>query len=119
LVPRSSIREQTIKALRNPVHLYRSVLRDSGTVSVMELKEAKSVTQSTLYSSSTIIVATNQASQVEEEGSRKVYQSSSALLSEFTVFLLFNGTSFLPREKATIPRCPTLLPMFFASANLS
>lgn len=85
----------------------------------MELKEAKSVTQSTLYSSSTIIVATSQASQVEEEGSRKVYQSSSALLSEFTVFLLFNGTSFLPREKATIPRCPTLLPMFFASANLS
>lgn len=49
----------------------------------MDLDEAKSVTRSTLDTSTVVIVATRQAFQVEEEEGRKVYQSSGALLHHF------------------------------------
>jgi len=49
----------------------------------MDLDEAKSVTRATLDTSTTIIVATRQAFQVEDEESRKVYQSSGALMHHF------------------------------------
>lgn len=80
LVPSKPIREQTIKALRNPAHPYHAALREAGPVTVLDLEEAKSVTRATLDSSTTIIVATRQAFQVEEEECRKVYQSSGALM---------------------------------------
>jgi type III restriction enzyme len=50
---------------------------------VLDLEEAKSVTRATLDTSTTIIVATRQAFQVEEEECRKVYQSSGALMHHF------------------------------------
>jgi type III restriction enzyme len=80
LVPSKPIREQTLRALRNRLHPYHTALRESGPVTVMDLDEAKSVTRATLDTSTTIIVATRQAFQVEEEESRKVYQSSGALM---------------------------------------
>ena len=83
LVPSKPIREQTIKALRNPAHPYHAALREAGPVTVLDLEEAKSVTRATLDSSTTIIVATRQAFQVEEEECRKVYQSSGALMHHF------------------------------------
>jgi type III restriction enzyme len=49
----------------------------------MELDEAKSVTRATLDTSTTIIVATWQAFQLEDEESRKVYQVSGALMHHF------------------------------------
>lgn len=49
----------------------------------MDLEEAKSVTRATLGTSTTVIVATRQAFQVEDEESRKVYQSSGALMHHF------------------------------------
>jgi type III restriction enzyme len=83
LVPSKPIREQTLRALRDRLHPYHTALREAGPVTVMDLDEAKSVTRATLDTSTTIIVATRQAFQVEEEESRKVYQSSGALMHHF------------------------------------
>ncbi|MBS3936368.1 MAG: DEAD/DEAH box helicase family protein [Sulfuritalea sp.] len=83
LVPSKPIREQTIKALKDRAHPYHAALREAGPITVLDLEEAKSVTRATLESSTTVIVATRQAFQVEEEECRKVYQSSGALMHHF------------------------------------
>lgn len=83
LVPSKPIREQTLRALRDRLHPYHTALREAGPVTVMDLDEAKSVTRATLDTSTTVIVATRQAFQVEDEESRKVYQSSGALMHHF------------------------------------
>jgi type III restriction enzyme len=83
LVPSKPIREQTIKALKDRSHPYHAALREAGPVTVLDLEEAKSVTRATLETSTTVIVATRQAFQVEEEECRKVYQSSGALMHHF------------------------------------
>jgi type III restriction enzyme len=80
LVPSKPIREQTIKALKDRSHPYHAALREAGPITVLDLEEAKSVTRATLDTSTTVIVATRQAFQVEEEECRKVYQSSGALM---------------------------------------
>ena len=83
LVPSKPIREQTLRALRDRAHPYHTALREAGPITVMDLDEAKSVTRATLDTSTAIIVATRQAFQVEDEESRKVYQSSGALMHHF------------------------------------
>lgn len=83
LVPSKPIREQTLRALRDRQHPYHTALREAGALTVMDLDEAKSVTRATLDTSTTVIVATRQAFQVEEEECRKVYQSSGALMHHF------------------------------------
>lgn len=83
LVPSKPIREQTLKALRDRLHPYHLALRDAGPITVMDLDEAKSIARATLDTSTTVIVATRQAFQVEEEECRKVYQSSGALMHHF------------------------------------
>lgn len=83
LVPSKQIREQTLRALRDRRHPYHAALAEAGEVTVMDVEEAKSVTRATLDTSTTIIVATRQAFQVEEEESRKVYQSNGALMHHF------------------------------------
>lgn len=83
LVPSKPIREQTIKALKDRTHPYQAALREAGPITVLDLEEAKSVTRATLDTSTTVIVATRQAFQVEEEECRKVYQSSGALMHHF------------------------------------
>lgn len=83
LVPSKPIREQTLRALRDRLHPYHTALREAGPITVMDLEEAKGVTRATLDTSTTVIVATRQAFQVEEEECRKVYQSSGALMHHF------------------------------------
>ena len=83
LVPSKPVRGQTLRALRNRMHPYHNALRAAGPITVMDLEEAKSVTRATLDTSTTIIVATRQAFQVEDEECRKVYQSSGALMHHF------------------------------------
>lgn len=83
LVPSKPIREQTIKALKDRAHPYHAALREVGPITVLDLEEAKSVTRATLDTCTTVIVATRQAFQVEEEECRKVYQSSGALMHHF------------------------------------
>ncbi len=50
---------------------------------MLDLDEARSLTRSTLDTSTVVIVATRQAFQVEDEECRKVYQSSGALMHHF------------------------------------
>ncbi|MGK2915354.1 MAG: DEAD/DEAH box helicase [Porticoccaceae bacterium] len=83
LVPSKPIREQTLRALRDRNHPYHAALREAGPVAVLDLDEAKSLTRATLDTTTTVIVATRQAFQVEEEECRKVYQSSGALMHHF------------------------------------
>ncbi|HVK55128.1 MAG TPA: DEAD/DEAH box helicase family protein [Burkholderiales bacterium] len=83
LTPSKPIREQTLKALRDKLHPYHEALREAGPITVMDLDEAKSLTRATLDTSTTVIVATRQAFQVEDEECRKVYQSSGALMHHF------------------------------------
>ncbi|AGX87420.1 DEAD/DEAH box helicase [Candidatus Symbiobacter mobilis] len=83
LVPSKPIREQTLRALRDRLHPYHAALREAGPVTVLDLEEAKSVPRATLDTSTTVIVATRQAFQVEDEESRKVYQNSGALMHHF------------------------------------
>jgi len=83
LVPSKPIREQTLRALLDRLHPYHTALREAGPITVMDLDEARSVTRATLDTSTTIIVATRQAFQVEDEESRKVYQGSGALMHHF------------------------------------
>ncbi len=83
LVPSKPIREQTLRALRDRQHPYHTALREAGPITVLDLDEAKSVTRATFDTSTTVIVATRQAFQVEEQESRKVYESSGALQHHF------------------------------------
>ena len=83
LTPNKPIRQQTLKGLKDRNHPYHAALREAGPITVLDLEEAKSVTRATLDTSTTIIVATRQAFQVEEEECRKVYQSSGALMHHF------------------------------------
>lgn len=83
LVPSKPIREQTLRALKDRQHPYHTALREAGPITVLDLEEAKSVTRATLDTSTTIVVATRQAFQVEDEECRKVYQSNGALMHHF------------------------------------
>lgn len=83
LTPSKPIREQTLKALKDRQHPYALALSEAGPVTVLDLDEAKSVTGATLDTSTTVIVTTRQAFQVEDEENRKVYESNGALMHHF------------------------------------
>ena len=83
LVPSKTIRDQTVRGIKDRQHPLNAALREAGPVTVLELAEAKSITRATLDTSTVVIVATRQAFQVEDEESRKVYESSGALMHHF------------------------------------
>ena len=83
LVPSKTIRDQTVRGLKDRNHPLNVALREAGPVTVLDLAEAKSITRATLDTSTVVIVATRQAFQVEDEESRKVYESSGALMHHF------------------------------------
>ncbi len=102
LVPSNSIREQTLRALKQQRHPYHSALREAGPVTVLDLEEARSLTRATLDTSTVVVVATRQAFQVENEECRKVYQSSGALMHHFE-HLSAEQRAGLLREGDTTP----------------
>lgn len=83
LVPSKTIRDQTVRGLKDLRHPLHAALKDAGPVTVLDLAEAKALTRATLDTSTVVIVATRQAFQVEDEESRKVYESSGALMHHF------------------------------------
>jgi type III restriction enzyme len=87
LTPSNTIREQTLKALRNRKHPYRKAVEEaSANVTVLDIEEAKSVQPSQL-NGVTIIVSTMQAFRVEETEGRKVYEQNGSLMGHFSASL--------------------------------
>ena len=84
LVPSNAIRSQTLNALRDRRHPYRSALESRlGSVEVLDVMEALRLNRGTLDSQTVIIVATIQAFRVEDTEGRKVYEQSGALDHHF------------------------------------
>lgn len=83
LVPSQPIREQTLRGLKDRGHPLHHALAEAGPVTVLDLTQARALTRATLDTSTVVIVATRQAFQVEETESRKVYESSGALMHHF------------------------------------
>ena len=112
LVPSKPIRDQTLRALKDKQHPCGAALRESGTVTVMDLDEAMGVTRATLDTSTTVIVATRQAFQVENEECRKVYQSSGSLMHHF------DNLSQLQRDQLLTEGAGTDLTSPYSLANV-
>lgn len=102
LVPSKAIRDQTLKALRNPQHPYHAALKEAGPLTVLELDEAKNMARATLETSTTVIVATVQAFRREDTDWLKVYQSSGALMHHFEHLTLEQRAELL-RDGETTP----------------
>ena len=103
LVPSDAIREQTLKALRQLDHPYHHALKQAGSVTVMDLDEAKSITRATLDTSTVVIVATAQAFAREETKDLKVYASSGALMQHFDNLAPGQREALLRNDDGTIP----------------
>lgn len=102
LVPSNQIKEQTLQGLTNRKHPLYAALAAAGAMTVLSLDEAKSVTPSTLNTSTTVIVATRQAFQVENEENRKVYESNGALMAHFDTISHAQRSDLL-KDGDTIP----------------
>ena len=85
LVPSNAIRDQTLKALKEPDHPYRDAFRSAGhNVEIRTVGEALYLQPHVLNTKTTIIVSTMQAFRVEDKDGRKVYEDSGALMAHFT-----------------------------------
>ena len=107
LVPSNAIREQTLRALKDRHHPYHQALREAGPVTVLDLDEAKNVTRATLDTSTTVIVTTRQAFQVDNTEIRKVYESSGALMHHFD--------NLLPEQRAHLEQDDGVIPYSLAN----
>jgi type III restriction enzyme len=84
LVPSEPIREQTLRALRNPADLlHQSVFSALGEVTVLEVDEALRLRPNVLNSSSVVIVATMQAFKQEDMDRLAVYKQNSEMEPHF------------------------------------
>jgi type III restriction enzyme len=103
LVPSKTIRDQTLRALRNREHPYHMALREAGAVTVLDLDEAKAVTRATLESSTTVIVSTVQAFRREDTEGLKVYESNGSLMSHFDNLAPEQKSELLRDDTGTAP----------------
>jgi len=84
LVPSTTIKDQTLDALKDKNHAYRQALDTTlGRVAVMDLNDALFLQKGVLAGSTVIIVSTIQAFRVEDKDGRKVYESAGALQHHF------------------------------------
>jgi type III restriction enzyme len=103
LVPSDAIREQTLKALRQPAHPYHHALKQAGPVTVMDLDDAKSLTRATVDTSTVVIVSTVQAFRRERTEGLKVYESSGALMQHFDSLAPAQRDGLLKEADGSIP----------------
>lgn len=99
LTPTEAIRQQTLRALKDPRHPYRQALEGAlGEVRVMDLREALALTPGDVGAVSLVLVATLQAFRVEETEGRKVYEDNGHLMAVFRALeaALPEGTSSPP-----------------------
>lgn len=84
LVPSNAIKEQTITALKDRNHHYRTAIEETLTsVEILSVQEALNVTRPTLSNNATVIVATMQAFRIDDTDGRKVYEQSGSLMEHF------------------------------------
>lgn len=86
LAPTTTIRNQTVDALKNPRHPYRAVLDDafSGRVRIFDIGEFTQILPHDLRSNCCIVVATIQTLRVADTEGRKVYAHHEMLEPHFT-----------------------------------
>jgi len=105
LVPSNTIREQTLKALRNREHPYRQVLdaRFAGNVRVMDLTEALDIQRAVLDGDTVVIVSTLQALRRDDTEGLKVYEPAGALMAHFSGLAPALEAQLDKREDGSIP----------------
>jgi type III restriction enzyme len=103
LVPSKAIRDQTLKLLKDRNSPLHAALADAGSITVLDLDEAKSLARATLDTSTVVIVATVQAFNREEKDGLKVYQSSGALMQHFEHLAEPQRTNLLKNENGSVP----------------
>lgn len=84
LVPSDAIRRQTLDRLKDRKDPYRISLETKlGSVEVLDIEEAMSVTRALLEESTVVLVATMQAFRRKEISGLNVYKNNGALMSHF------------------------------------
>jgi len=84
LAPSTTIRDQTLKALKDRKHFYRQALENRlGSVTILNIDEAKNLQPATVNTDTVIIISTTQTFNVEDPELRKVYDASGILMSHF------------------------------------
>ncbi|PQZ47121.1 restriction endonuclease subunit R [Ochrobactrum sp. MYb15] len=86
LVPTTTIRKQTVDALKNPRHPYRAALDEAfaGRVRVFDIGDFTQVLPHDLRSNCCVVVATIQTLRVKDTEGRKVYAHHEMLEPHFT-----------------------------------
>lgn len=86
LVPTTTIRKQTVDALKNPRHPYRAALDDAfaGRVRVFDIGDFTQLLPHDLRSNCCVVVATIQTLRVRDTDGRKVYAHHEMLEPHFT-----------------------------------
>ncbi len=86
LVPTTTIRKQTVDALKNPRHAYRAALDDAfgGRVRVFDIGDFTQILPHDLRSNCCVVVATIQTLRVRDTEGRKVYAHHEMLEPHFT-----------------------------------
>jgi len=86
LVPSTTIRKQTVDALKNPRHPYRAALDDAfvGRVRVFDIGDFTQLLPHDLRSNCCVVVATIQTLRVKDTEGRKVYAHHEMLEPHFT-----------------------------------
>lgn len=105
LVPSNTIREQTLKALRNREHPYRQAVDQhfGGLVTVLDLTEALYVQRNTLAGETVVIVSTLQALRRDDTEGLKVYESAGALQHHFSGLTAELEAQLERREDGALP----------------
>ena len=86
VTPTTTIRDQTLRGLKDRSHPYSEALREAlGTnVQVLTIEEAQYASKAMMSSDPIVIVTTIQSYRIDDEGNRKVYQDNGYLMDHFT-----------------------------------
>jgi type III restriction enzyme len=86
VTPSTTIRDQTLRGLRDRNHPYHLAMRETLGVplEVLTLEEALSANRSMMSSSAVIVVTTIQSYRIDEETNRRIYQDNGYLMDHFT-----------------------------------
>lgn len=86
VTPSTTIRDQTLRGLRDRNHPYHLAMKETLGVplEVLTLEEALSANRSMMSSAAVIVVTTIQSYRIDEESNRRIYQDNGYLMDHFT-----------------------------------